>query len=71
MILSIITYFINKDGKHCYIVLGLCEVVSKYTSENMVAVLIAPFRDYRIIGNIGFFMADNTKLNNIYINIVL
>jgi len=71
MILGVVAYFINKDGKRHYIVLGLYEVVGEYTSKNMAAVLVALFRDYRIIGNIRFFIADNTKLNNTCINIIL
>jgi len=71
MILSVVAYFINKDGKRRYIVLGLCEVVSEHTSKNMAAVLVALFRDYRITGNIRFFIADNAELNNTYINAVL
>ncbi len=51
--------------------MGLRKVVGKHTSENIAAVLVALFRDYKIIGNIGFFIADNTKLNNTYINTVL
>jgi len=70
-ILSIVAHFINKDGKRRHIVLGLCEVVGKHTNKNIAAVLVALFRDYRIVGNIGFFIADNTKLNNTYINAVL
>jgi hypothetical protein len=46
-------------------------VYSKYTSKNMAAVLIALFKDYRIIGNLGYFIADNADTNNTYINAVL
>ena len=37
----------------------------------MAGVLIDLFRDYRIAGNIGYFIADNAELNNIYINAIL
>jgi len=46
-------------------------VYSKYTSKNIAAVLIALFKDYRIVGNLGYFMADNADLNNTCINAVL
>lgn len=71
MILGIVAHFINKDGKRRYIVLGLREVVGEHTNKNMAAVLVTLFRDYGIAGNIGFFIADNAKLNNTCINAVL
>ena len=37
----------------------------------MAGVLINLFHDYRIAGNIRYFIANNTKSNNIYINAVL
>jgi len=37
----------------------------------MAAVLIALFKDYRITGNLEYFMADNIDVNNTYINAVL
>jgi len=46
-------------------------VYSKYTSKNMAAILIALFKDYRIIGNLEYFIADNADANNTYINAVL
>ena len=64
-------YFINKDGRHHHIVFGLCEIIGEYTSENITGVLINLFRDYRIAGNIGYFIANNTELNDIYIDVIL
>ena len=37
----------------------------------MAGVLIDIFRDYRIAGNIRYFIANNAELNNIYIDIIL
>ena len=70
IVLGIVAHFINKDGRRCYMVLGLCEIYSKYTGENMVAILITLFKDYRIAGNLGYFIANNTNINNTYINAV-
>ena len=69
-IISIIGYFISKGGKCHYTVLRLYKIISKYISKNIVGVLIDLFRDYRIIGNIRYFIANNIELNNIYINTV-
>ena len=70
-IIRVVGYFINKDGRRCYIVLGLREIIGKYTSENIAGVLIDLFRDYRIVDNIGYFIANNTELNDIYIDVIL
>ena len=51
--------------------MGLREVISKYSSENIAAVLLNIFKDYKIYSNIRYFMADNIELNNICINIIL
>ena len=32
---------------------------------------MALFKEYRINGNIRYFMTDNAELNNIYINAIL
>ena len=70
-IISIVGYFISKKGKHCHVVFRLHKIVGKHTGKNMAGVLINLFRDYRIIGNIGYFMADNVELNNTCINAIL
>ena len=37
----------------------------------MAAVLLELFKDYRISGNIGYFMVDNADLNDKAINAIL
>ena len=69
--LSVIVYFISKTGKRRYIVLGLRKVISKYSGENIVAVLLKIFKDYKISSNIRYFIANNAKLNNTYIKVIL
>ena len=70
-IIKVVGYFVNKNGRCHYIVLRLREIISKYTSKNIAGVFINLFRDYRIVGNIGYFIANNTELNDIYINTIL
>jgi hypothetical protein len=70
-VFGIIAYFISKTGKRHYIVLGLYKVVGEYSSENIIAMLLKIFKDYRINNNIGYFIADNAELNNIYIEAIL
>jgi hypothetical protein len=64
-------HFVNKDGRRRHVVLGLREIISKYTGENIAGVLIDLFRDYRIAGNIKYFIADNTESNNTCIDAIL
>ena len=71
IIISIVGHFVSEEGKRRYVVLRLRKIVSKYTSKNIAGVLIDLFRDYRIIGNIRYFIANNTELNDTYINAIL
>ena len=70
-IIGVIGHFISKEGKRYYIVLKLYKIVSKYINKNIVGVLIDLFYDYGITGNIKYFIANNTELNNTYINMIL
>ena len=64
-------HFINKDSRHCYIIFRLYKIIGEYISKNIAGVLIDLFYNYRIAGNIRYFIADNAELNNIYINIII
>jgi len=70
-IIGVVGHFVNKDGRRCHVVLGLYKIIGKYTSKNMAGVLIDLFRDYRIAGNIRYFIADNAELNNTCIKAIL
>ena len=70
-ILGVIAYFINKDGRRRHVVLGLRELVSEYSSENIVVALVELFKEYKIGSNFSYFMADNAELNNKAIKAVL
>ena len=66
-IIRVIGYFINKDSRRWQVVLRLYKIISKYINKNIAGVLINLFYNYRIAGNIKYFIADNMELNNIYI----
>ena len=70
-VLSVITYFISKTSKRRYIVLGLYKVISKHSDKNIAAILLKIFKDYRISGNIRYFIANNIELNNTCIKAIL
>ena len=68
-IIGVMGYFINKDGRHYYIVFRLYKIINKYTSKNIAGVFIDLFYNYRIIDNISYFIADNVELNNILVKV--
>jgi len=70
-VFSIIAYFISKTGKYRYAILGLYKVINKHISKNMAAVLLKIFKDYKISNNIGYFIANNAKLNSMCIKVIL
>jgi len=70
-IIRVVGHFVNRDGRRCYVVLGLREIIGEHTGKNMAGVLIDLFRDYGIAGNIGYFIADNAELNNTCIKAIL
>ena len=71
IILGVITHFINKQGRRRNVVLGLYKIINKYTNKNIIAVLLKVFKDYKISGNIKYFIANNVDLNNTYIDVIL
>ena len=70
-IIGVMGHFINKDSRCCHVVLGLYKIINKHTGKNIVGVLIDLFCNYGIAGNIGYFIANNAKSNNIYIDTIL
>jgi hypothetical protein len=70
-ILGVVAHYIDRFGNRRHIVIGLREVLSEHSGENIAVVLIALFKEYEIAGNISYFIADNAELNNKYINAVL
>ena len=70
-VLSIAAHFINKLGRCCYVILGLCEVVGEHSDKNIAAVFFDIFKDYRICGNIGYFITNNVESNDTCIEAIL
>ena len=70
-ILGCVAHFIDKKGKRRTAVLALRELVGEHSGENMADVLLHIFNDYKISGQIGYFMADNASSNDTCIDLVL
>src|SRR5438876_846318 len=71
VILGIIGYFINKDGKQCMTILGLCELIGEHLGENIVDILLQIFKNYKINRWIRYFMTNNASSNDTCINTIL
>ena len=70
-IIRVVGHFVNKNSRRRHVVLRLHEIIGKYTGKNMAGILIDLFHNYKIAGNIRYFMANNMELNDIYINVIL
>lgn len=70
-ILGCIAHFIDKNGKRRTAILGLRELQGEHSGENIAGVLLDIFKDYKISGRIGYFMADNATSNDTCIDLVL
>ncbi|KAJ6785140.1 hypothetical protein PWT90_08160 [Aphanocladium album] len=70
-VLGVVAHFIDKNGQRRAAVLGLRELMGEHSGENMAEVLLQIFKDYKISGRIGYFMADNATSNDTCIHAVL
>ena len=70
-ILGIVAHFIDKDGKRRNTVLALRELEGEHSGENMADVLLQVIGDYKITGQIGYFMCDNASTNDTCVDAVL
>jgi hypothetical protein len=70
-ILGVVAHFIDRNGERRTAVLGLRELEGEHSGENMAEVLLQTFKDYKISGRIGYFMADNATSNDTCIEAVL
>ena len=51
--------------------LGLCYLKGLYSGKNIAEAIIAVIKTYKIISKIGYFILNNTGLNNIYISAII
>ena len=65
-----VAYFINKIGCIWTLLIGLPEIYSSKTRENIIALLSSVLKQYNITYKIGFLIGDNASLNNRAINLL-
>ena len=69
--LLVFSYYINSKYKIEAILLKLYYLKSPYSKKNIVEAIITIIKTYKIISKIGYFVFNNTGLNNIYISTII
>jgi len=70
-IMAIVAHYIDCNGKRQAKLIALQSLDGEHTGENMAALLLKVFREYKIGSRIGFFITDNTSSNDVCIDLVL
>ena len=70
-IIAIIAHYIDSSGAWKVNLIALRSLDGEHSRENMAALLLKVFREYKIGGYIGFFILDNASANNTYVDLVL
>ena len=70
-IMAIVAHYIDSNGDRQAKLIALRSLDGEHTGENMAALLLKVFREYKIGGRIGFFVLDNASLNDVCVNLVL
>ena len=70
-IMAIIAHYIDSNGIRQAKLIALRSLDGEHTGENMAALLLKVFQEYKIGGRIGFFMLDNASTNDVCVDMVL
>lgn len=70
-IIAIVAHYIDSNGKRQAKLIALRSLDGEHTGENMAALLLKVFREYKIGSRIGFFITDNASSNDVCIDLVL
>jgi hypothetical protein len=69
--MAIIAHYINSKGARKTNLIALRYLDGEHTGENMAALLLKVFREYKIGSRIGFFVLDNASSNDTCVDLVL
>ena len=69
--MAIIAHYIDSKGDRQAKLIALRSLDGEHTAENMAALLLKVFREYKIGSRIGFFMLDNASTNDVCVDLVL
>ena len=70
-IMAIVAHYIDSSGARKTNLIALRSLDGEHTGENMAALLLNVFREYKIGGHIGFFILDNASANDTCVDLVL
>src|SRR5271170_7109987 len=70
-IMAIVAHYIDSSGARKTNLIALRSLEGEHTGENMAALLLNVFREYKIGGRIGFFVLDNASANDTCVDLVL
>jgi hypothetical protein len=70
-IMAIVAHYIDSNGKRQAKLIALRSIDGEHTGENMAALLLKVFQEYKIGSRIGFFITDNASSNDVCIDLVL
>src|SRR5947209_9522739 len=70
-IMAIVAHYIDSSGARKVSLIALRHLDGEHTGENMAALLLKVFREYKIGGHIGFFILDNAAANDTCVDLVL
>ena len=69
--MAIIAHYIDSSGVRKADLIALRRLDGEHIGENMAALLLEVFREYKIGGRIGFFILDNVSSNDTCVDLVL
>jgi len=69
--MAIVAHYIDSSGARKTNLIALRSLEGEHTGENMAALLLNVFREYKIGGRIGFFVLDNASANDTCVDLVL
>jgi hypothetical protein len=70
-IMAIVAHYIDSSGERQAKLIALRSIDGEHTGENMAALLLKVFREYKIGSRVGFFMLDNASTNDVCVDLVL
>ncbi len=70
ILMAVVAHYVNSNYKIKTSLIALRRLHRYYSDENQAELLISIFQDYDITDKIRYFVIDNAKNNDIYVDIV-
>ena len=67
----IVAHYIDSNGTRRASLIALRSLDGEHTGENMAALLLKVFREFKIGGRISFFILDNASSNDTCVDLIL